>query len=100
MTRTVQQNRAIHKYLALIAAKLNAEDISVTMVIKPDTVWTVESAKELMWRPVQQALTGRSSSTKLTTEEVTAVYDSVNKILGERFGIHEPFPSNEKDYNG
>jgi nicotinamide riboside kinase len=93
MTRTVQQNRALHKYLALVAATLNAENLGVTVVLKPDTEWSMEGVKEMMWKPIQQAVLGKSSTTKLTRTELTEVYDIMNKALAERFDIHIPFPS-------
>jgi len=96
-TRTSQQNRALHKYFALVAATLNAENLGVTVVLKPDTEWSADGVKEMMWKPVQKAVLGKTTTTKLTTEELTEIYDVMNKVLSERFDIHIEFPSNKKD---
>lgn len=91
-TRTSQQNRALHKYFALVAATLNAENLGVTVVLKPDTEWSAEGVKEMMWKPVQKAVLGKTTTTKLKSTEVTEIYDVMNKVLSERFGIHIDFP--------
>lgn len=38
----------------------------------------------------------KTSTTQLTTKEVDLVFDTINKYLGEKFGIHVPLPSIEQ----
>jgi hypothetical protein len=38
---------------------------------------------------------GKESTTELTTKEIDLVFDTINKHLGEQFGIHIDFPSIE-----
>ena len=56
--RSNQQNRALHKYFSWIANKLNEAGFDVAHTIKADTSWTMNSVKELMWRPLQKTLIG------------------------------------------
>ncbi len=87
------------KYLDLVAATLNANNLGVEVVIKPDTQWSPKGVMELIWRPVQKAVLGKASTTKLDRTEMSEIYDVINKALAERFNIHIPFPSEERKLN-
>lgn len=91
--RSNLQNSAIHLYCDMVAKQLNSQNLSIVNVIKPDTPWTMMQVKEMLWKPVLKALRHKDSTTKMDKQEITIVYDTINKILGERFGIHIPFPS-------
>ena len=96
--RTLSQNAAIHKYFDLLAATLNAKGLTVEVVIKPDTNWTMESVKELIWRPVMQSVIGKKSTTKLTRQEVNDVYMALDAALQQKLDISVEFPHiEEKD---
>ena len=95
-TRTIQQNRAMHKYFTMVANALNASGQYIPLVIKVETLWTFERVKELLWRPVQKKMLGKKTTTKLTKEEVSQVYEVLNRALGERCGISVEFPSREE----
>jgi hypothetical protein len=66
-------------------------------VLKPevDIPWTMENAKNHLWRPIQEAMLGKESTRELTTDEVSKIYDVLNRHLGEKFGIECDFPSLE-----
>ena len=50
--------------------------------------WNTLTVKELIWRPIQKAITGKESTTKLNKEdEITVVYQTISKKLSEDFGI-------------
>ena len=94
--RTLNQNSALHRFFDLLASTLNAQNLTVDVVVKAETKWNQERVKELLWRPIQKAVIGKESSTKLTTKELTEVYDVLNKALGEKLGIHVEFPNYEQ----
>lgn len=96
-TRTIMQNRALHKYYSMVAAALTDAGLDIKEVIKADVSWTMVSVKEIMWKKLQQVLLGKASTTKLKKHEIDVVYGHMNKLLGERFGIYIPFPSRDKD---
>lgn len=96
--RTLKQNSSLHLYCELLAEELNMAGLDMREVLKPsvDINWTSESVKEYLWRPIQKAMYQKQSTTELETAEVSRVYEVLNRHLGEKFGIHTPFPSIEE----
>lgn len=99
MKRTDQQNKAIHKYCEQLADALN--DAGYTFndqkVIQIDVQFTKENVKESIWRNVQTALyPEKHSTTELEKMEVSEVYENISRFIGERAGVHVPFPSQEE----
>ena len=92
--RTGQQNRGLHKDLQMIAQKLNDAGYSVQKTVRFDLDWTVTSAKEYLWRPVQKAMLGKESTTELDKlGEIELIHDTLMRELGQRCGIeYHPFP--------
>lgn len=93
--RTKQQNKALHVLFNLLASTLNENGLDMKKTLKPeiDIPWSGPSVKEYLWRPIQTAQLSKKSTTELTTVEIDQVFDTINKHLGERFGLHVPFPS-------
>lgn len=93
--RTQLQNKSLHLWYVLLAKELNAAGLDMRTVLKPeiDIPWTAETVKEHLWRKVQIAHSGKSSTAELTTNEITAIYEILNKHIGEKFGVHVPFPN-------
>jgi len=59
-------------------------------------MWTPYMVKEYLFRPVQKSICGKQSTTKITTQEINQIFDVISKHLGEKFGLHIPFPSIEE----
>lgn len=95
--RTIQQNKALHVLFKLLADTLNDNGLDMRKTLKPsvEIPWSALGVKEYLWRPIQQAQVAKTSTTKLTTKEIDEIFDTLNKHLGEKFGIHIPFPSIE-----
>lgn len=96
--RTSQQNNALHLYYDLLAKELNGAGFTVQLVLKEkiDLDWTPSMVKELLWRTAQKALTSKDSTTELNKqEEITLIYEHLNRHISEKFGVHVPFPSIE-----
>lgn len=93
--RTLTQNRAIHKYCSMLAKALNEAGWDMRRVIKEefDIPWTEESAKENIWRPVQVSLFNKESTTALERQEVSQVYEVINRNISEKTGVYVPFPT-------
>jgi transcription elongation factor Elf1 len=97
--RTNQQNRALHKYFSLLSDSLNDAGFSVRKTLRNDIEidWTQQLVKELLWRPVQLIITQKDSTTDLNKiEEITKIYDTLNRFLGEKTGVYVPFPSEKE----
>lgn len=96
--RTKQQNKALHVLFALLAEELNGAGLDMRKTLKPEVEipWSAATAKEYLWRPIQQAQLNKKSTTELTTKEIDEVFDTINRYLGEKFSLHVPFPSIEE----
>jgi hypothetical protein len=95
LKRTLQQNKAMHKYYTMLADKLNESGLDMKKVLKPgiDIPWSPTSVKEFLWRPIQDAMLDKESTRALTTDEVDKIYRVLDRHLGEKLGIHVEFPN-------
>lgn len=92
--RTSKQNRALHKYCTEVANLLNENGISHEVFYRNiQADYTMESIKEL-WRSFAKIQYAKTSTTELTSKEINAIYEEVNRHLAQ-FGVHIPFPSQE-----
>jgi hypothetical protein len=92
--RTEQQNKALHLWFRQVAEALASQEFDFRE-LKIEIAPTEYLVKEYMWKPVEKAVTGKTSTTQLEKSEVSEIYDILNKALGEKFGIHIPFPEDE-----
>lgn len=99
--RTKLQNRALHKLFTLLAEELNTKGLDAKVVLKPtyQIWWTPEMIKRDLWKPLQEVMYTKKSTTELNTKEVSKVYEQLGKILGEKFGTEVDFPSYEQTEN-
>lgn len=98
-TRTDNQNRALWKYLTDLSNALNEAGVDQKMFIDHLKGWEVPITKEflhLIWKMKQEKMFLTNSTTKLKTDQVSQVYDAVNKFTSQEFGVAEPFPSIEE----
>lgn len=98
--RTEIQNNALHLYYTLLAKELNEGGFTCKYILGEKTVeldWTVELIKELIWRPIQIALTKKKSTTKLDKiSEIDLVYSHLNRFFSNKpFCLYIPFPNDE-----
>lgn len=97
--RTPQQNKALHVYFQLLADEFNMAGLDMREVLKPgvEIPWSMETVKDYIWRPIQEIQLRKSSTTDLYKKEIDLVYETINRHIGEKFGVHVAFPSIEKD---
>jgi hypothetical protein len=97
--RTSQQNKALHKYLGLLAEQLNNAGLDMRKVLRPsiDIPWTTKLAKEFLWRPIQKAVIDKESTTQADRNEYTKVYEVLNRHTAQSFGISLPWPTKEQE---
>lgn len=99
--RTKAQNSAMHLYFTHLANELNGAGYSFTKVIsdpelyKAEIEWSPLLVKEKLWKPIQEALYNKRSTTQLTKEDITRVYDNVNNYTSKRLKLGVPFPHYE-----
>ena len=93
--RTLTQNAALHKFCELLASKLNESGLDMPTLLShhADIPWNPHEVKERLWKPVQKALLDKKSTTEATKAEYSEVYEVLNRHLGEKYGVHVPWPS-------
>lgn len=93
--RTLAQNRAMHKLFTMLSDELNTLGLEMKVILKPEYSlwWTPTSVKEHLWKPMQNAMYSKKSTTQLTIAEVSKVYEQLAKIIGEKHGVSLNFPS-------
>lgn len=100
--RTSQQNRALHKWCELMATALNDAGYPLKAVLEHKTTdvdWSGPLVKEALWRPIQKAITGKTSTAELSKQEIDPIYETLNRHLGTHFHIHVPWPTYETPYD-
>lgn len=95
--RTIQQNKALHLFFDQLAEKLNDSGYDMRKVLKEgvEIPWNRQSVKEHLWRPIQQAVTGESSTTKPASSEYTKIYEVLSRHLSQKLGVYVEWPSEE-----
>ena len=92
--RTTTQNAALHLMFEQMATELNKGGQYINMVIKADAPWNAYRVKELIWREVQKKMTGKESTTQITTKEIDEIFEVIHLALANK-GIQIVFPSIE-----
>lgn len=95
--RTLQQNKALHKFFSLLALTLNEAGLDARKVMKPtyEIWWTEEMIKRDLWCQLQDVMVDKKHTSELTKQEVDKIYEQLMQMLGEKWGIYVPFPTNE-----
>lgn len=96
-TRTSIQNKSLHLYLNKLANVLNDAGIDLRAVQNAfkegfSVSCSKDNLKETVWRPIQNAIFKTSSTKKLSTKQISEVYENVNRFTCERFGVGVPWP--------
>jgi len=98
--RTGKQNNSLHLFFEHFAKELNDAGLDMKKVLKPhvDISWTKDSVKEYLWKPLQEAITGKVSTKSLDkTSEIGEVYERLVRHFSEKFGMEVvPFPHEDK----
>ena len=95
-TRTSIQNRSLHLFFTQVANELN--DLGIPFVYhglrgqELEMQWTGELFKNMTWKPIQEALFGTNSTTKLKREQIDPIFEVINKFFSDR-GVEISFPN-------
>jgi len=94
--RTLTQNGCLHEYIADLAKALNDAGYDVKETITAPVDFTPETVKKYMFHPIMKALFPDKTSTKeLSTVEISQVYENLNRLTSEKFGIGLLWPSRD-----
>ena len=94
MKRTDKQNRSLHKFCEMVSKELNDRGLTVQKALssyKVELDWNQRREKENIWRPSQEALTAKESTTDADTVEYIEIYEHINRWLSQQ-GVHVPWP--------
>jgi hypothetical protein len=96
--RSAKQNAALQVYCRNLAKELNDNGVDFRTFFKPgfQLKFTETIVKENIWRPVQEAMTGKHSTTKPTRQDYIDIYDVINRKVAE-YGIYVPFPNKDEE---
>ena len=94
--RTLTQNASLHVFCGLLAESLNDAGFDFRTFVREGypVPFNESLVKDHIWRPIQKAITGKSSTTKPETHEYAVIYDALNIKLAEH-GIYVPWPCKE-----
>jgi hypothetical protein len=85
----------------MVADDMNEAGYSAQEVISLPIQMTGDIVKDQIFKAIMTAMfSDKTSTTELSTKELTLVADNMSRALGEKFGITTPFPSNEPPLNG
>lgn len=90
--RTVRQNAALHCWLRDLAKSLNEAGFDMLTFPWKEGVeipWSLDLAKERLWMPVQEVVTGKRHTSDLTTKEVNDVYEPLARRIAQT-GVQVP----------
>lgn len=99
--RSDQQRKAIEVFCRELARELNDAGMDQRKVLAEmregvELPWSQERVKEVLWREVQVAVTGKKSTTTLERDEVSKVYDILNRWTADKLGVSVEFPHIER----
>jgi len=95
--RTERQSRSLHLMFEHLAQELNDAGLDMKKTLKPevDIPWDKQTIKDYLWRPIQEAMLKKESTTEITTKEIDRVMNVLTRHLANRFSIEIQFPSVE-----
>jgi len=94
--RTLTQNGCLHEYLTDLSNALNEGGYDVKETITVPVDFTPDTVKKYMFHKVMKAMYPDKTSTKeLSTTEISSVYENLNWLTSEKFGIGLLWPSRD-----
>ena len=90
--RTLTQNSALHLFCDMLSDQLNACGLDMRKVMKPEVEipWDGNSVKQKLWKPLQEAMIGKTSTTQADRIEYSLVHEVLGRHLAKTQGISIP----------
>lgn len=95
MQRTSKQNNSLHLYCRQLASLLNKSGISQSVFFEGMEADYTEEMIKGIFRKYARVMYGEDSTKKLTTGQITALYDELNRHVS-KFGISLAWPSEDE----
>ena len=90
--RTLTQNSAMHLWFEMVASYLNDAGLDMRKTIKEevDIAWSKHTVKEYLWKPLQEVVTGKESTTEANKTEYGDIEAVMRRHFLQKFGIDLP----------
>lgn len=94
---TNQQNKALHLLFNLLSDELN--NIGITFFYRGisgkefELIYTPALVKDYIWKPLQQQMLEKESTTELSTKDIDLIFESISNFFSERYSLEITFPS-------
>jgi len=77
---------------------LNENGLEMRVVLKPEYElwWNKQSVKTHLFKPLMHVMYDKWHTADLTTKEIDKVFEMLQKMLGEKFGLEIVWPSIEE----
>lgn len=97
-TRTITQNRCLHLMFTQVSDLLVEQGIDQRTIVKDLDGYSAPVTPEFLkqvFKTIMYTMYRKTSTTELTTNEMTTCFDVFAKFLGEQYGIEISWPSND-----
>lgn len=92
-SRTDRQNNALHLFCEWIARALNQKSLYFKHPFKDFNLkWNKTMVKEIIWKPIQETMFNKKSTTKLSTKEVSQIAEEIMNNFSAEYAIILNFP--------
>ena len=94
--RTLSQNKSLHKLFTDVSSHCVSVGLDQKTVVNKLESYSCPTSPAFVketWRAMQIAITGKESTTELTSTEINQVYDVFSKFWSELTGEQFTFPS-------
>ena len=97
--RTEKQNNAMHVWFRQLAEQLNEAGHTMPHPFDDDfeLSFTEVRVKEILFKPIIEAMYDKKSTAKLTTKELSDAAEELIRYLSEHKGVYVPWPQTMKD---
>ena len=96
--RTISQNRCLHLMFNQVSESLIEQGIDQRTIVKDLDGYSAPVTPEflkLVFKQIMYTMYRKTSTTELTTSEMTTCFDVFQKFLGESYGLEISWPSND-----
>jgi len=97
--RSNLQNRSLHLFCSRLSKQLNDAGLDFRKVIREDleVPWDDDGymVKRYLWKPLQEAMTGHSSTVKPKTKQYIEIFNVLSRHLAQKLGINAIWPSKD-----
>lgn len=95
--RTNTQNNSLHLFCGHQAILLNDQGLDQVKVIEQmrdgvELEWSKHTVKDNLWRPLQKAMFGKDSTTKINTVEPSLIYRNLKRWFDSKEMPCAPWP--------